>query len=250
MKALWTIPLAVVLGLALLPLNEWLYEELVNFDPQGEGQQWEWRYHREVMRNTSGVLAGHLLTFVVGMALARRRVVAVLTGIGIGVAVVGTARLVGGSRARVGGDGLVLWEPAVTLEEPRYWALLLAFPLFALVGAEFGILLAQRRRVVPVAVLAGVGWFFMTLVGLTTGARTGAPEVWFWLLPPLAAARVIAMAVASVSAESVPQTVIGDWGQAAAIALVGGLTGWAVLLGVAVWWRSRSTARRYVGEKS
>ncbi|SDT44528.1 hypothetical protein [Actinoplanes derwentensis] len=137
------------------------------------------------------------------------------------------------------------------LEEPRYWALLLAFPLVALVGVGVGTLVRgwRGRTLIVLAVVGGVGWLILTASGLMLDGRPGPPVGWLWLLPPLAAARVIGMAALSVNAEHIPPSVSGDWGQAAAFALVGGLTGWAVLLQVAAWRRAGSKLRRYDGTK-
>ncbi|SDT44505.1 hypothetical protein [Actinoplanes derwentensis] len=98
MKVLWALPVMVVLVLVLLPVNDGLYELLVNYDPQGDGQHWERRYYQEVMRRTSGMLAGHLLAFGVGVTLAgterteRTELLAVAAGTVLGTVALVTAR--------------------------------------------------------------------------------------------------------------------------------------------------------------
>lgn len=70
--AVWSVPVMVLLVVALLPANDGFYEFWINYDAQGDSQPWERRYNGEVMRRTSGMLCGHLLAFVVGMLTVRR----------------------------------------------------------------------------------------------------------------------------------------------------------------------------------
>ncbi|GAA1621753.1 hypothetical protein [Actinoplanes couchii] len=243
--AVWVVPAGVLLVLALLDFNDALYLDLIDFDPQTEDQQWDWSRYREVMRNTSGVLCGHVLVLVAGAMLARRHPPALAAGLAVvsgavtGAAVVGTARWLGEERPLVGADGQVLWAPDRVVEGPHYWALLVAFPLYALIGAAIGRLRLPRTSGgwAMLVLLAVLGWLAVMLAGLTERGRIVYPEVFLWAFPPLAGATSIGQS--SLSSTS------GDWGAAAAIALVGGLIGWAVLLHVAAWWRSRSSPRRY-----
>lgn len=247
MRVLWTIPAMVSLVLILLPVNEAFSIEWVNYDPQGDGQHWEWGFHREVMRATSGMLCGQVLAFAAGVWLAHRHRHPVALGLAaslgtvLGVVAFGTARLAAGERRMEGPGG-------VPLAEPRYWALVLAFPLFALLGV--GVRRLLRSRGAPLAVLAGIGWFIMTAVGLLMDGRDGPAVGWLLALPPLAAARSIGLATGSVDAEAEVPVVTGDWGQAAAIALLCGLTGWVVLVNVLVGARSRSRAWGGTGGKA
>ncbi len=257
MRVLWAIPAMVLLVVALMSVNEGFYEQMINYDPQGDGQQWEWGYHRQVMRATSGVLVGHVLAFVTGMWLARRyphrTALPSASGLGVVLALVafGTARLVsGGPRLRSPGPAGV--------EDPRYWALILAFPLFAAAGVGLGKLIGarpvesvqagsgeeQRRltRKAAVVVLATLGWLVVTAAGLLEDDRLSLPAVLLWLLPPLAAATVIGMGALSLDVWDLNPAFTGDWGEAAAFALAGCLTAWAVLLNVAA--RSRTRSRR------
>jgi hypothetical protein len=239
MRVLWAIPVTALLAAVLLPLNDGFYLTWINFDPQGEGQQWEWRYNREVMRNTSGYLGGHLLALFTGMWLARRRgypvALAVAAGIGTAMAAAAflTAHALGGERLRVGGDGQALWEPAVIGGIP-HGPLLLAFPLYALLGAGLGVLRTRWPRLLqadPVpAVVLSIGWAVACVAGLTEAGRFESPAALLWVFPPLAAATAIGMASLSLGAGEISPAFVGDWGDTASSALVIGLTAWTVVV--------------------
>ncbi|MFC4071082.1 hypothetical protein [Actinoplanes subglobosus] len=245
MRVLWAIPVTALLAAVLLPLNDGFYLTWINFDPQGEGQQWEWRYNREVMRNTSGYLYGHLLALVTGAWLARRRrypvALAIAAGIGTAMAAAAflTAHVLGGERLRVGGDGRVLWEPAV-VGEVQHGPLLVAFPLYALLGAGLDVLLAgrlgsRRARTVAVVVLT-IGWSVVSVDGLMQVGRIDFPAPLLWVVPPLAAATAIGMASLSLGAGEIRPAFAGDWGDTASSALIIGLAAWtavAVVTGAA-----------------
>ncbi|MEV0902092.1 hypothetical protein [Actinoplanes sp. NPDC049802] len=224
----WVVPAGVLLALVLMPVNDGFYLGVVNHDPQGDEQQWEWRYATEVMRRTSGVLVGHMLALVAGVLIGRRHRhtvalgVAVVAGTVLGLAVLVTARLAGGERLRVGADGRELWEPA-GLEGPPYWALLLAFPLYALLGVGLARLVGGRTGVPAVIVLVAA-WPVVTAFGLMRDDGASIPVALLWLIPPLAAATAISSAGRSPDVwPPGPVTPAGDWGEHAAIALVGGL---------------------------
>ncbi|WP_433795350.1 hypothetical protein [Actinoplanes sp. CA-252034] len=241
MRVLWAIPVTALLAVVLLPLNDGFYLTWINFDPQGEGQQWEWRYNREVMRNTSGYLYGHLLALVTGAWLAHRHrypvALAIAAGIGTAMAAAAylTAHALGGERLRVGGDGQVLWEPAV-VGGVQHGPLLAAFPLHALLGVGLGVLLAdrlgsRRARTVAVVVLT-IGWSVVSVAGLMQVGRIDFPGVLLWVIPPLAAATAIGMASLSLGGGENSPAFVGDWGDTASSALVIGLAAWtAVAIG-------------------
>ncbi|MEU8659915.1 hypothetical protein [Actinoplanes philippinensis] len=243
MRVLWAIPVTALLAAVLLPLNDGFYLTWINFDPQGEGQQWEWRYNREVMRNTSGYLYGHLLALVTGgwAALRHRRPVAFTLAAGVGTAMAAaaylTAHALGGDRLRVGADGQALWEPAV-VGQVQHGPLLVAFPLYALLGAGLGALLVGRLRTgrarTATVVILTIGWSVVSVAGLTQVGRADFPAALLWIVPPLAAATAIGMASLSLGAGEIGAAFVGDWGDTASSALVIGLTaGTAVVLGAA-----------------
>ncbi|MEU4626675.1 hypothetical protein AB0G04_42670 [Actinoplanes sp. NPDC023801] len=249
MRALWAIPVAVLLTVVLMPVNDGFYETWINYDAQGDSQQWEWRYHREVMRNTSGYLCGHVLALLTGVWLAQRHRYPVALAAAAGVAsamaaaVFVAARAIGGERVRVTTDGRVLWEPGAIGDLP-YGPLLAAFPLYALAGVGLGVLFGGRirsraARIVAVVVLAG-GWMVATMAGLLQDDRLGLPMWTLVVVPPLAAATVIGMASLSLDAWDLYPSLTGDWGDAAADALVLGLTAWTAVLAVAA--RARAAA--------
>ncbi|BEL07709.1 hypothetical protein Q0Z83_059000 [Actinoplanes sichuanensis] len=239
MRVLWAIPVTALLAAVLLPLNDDFYLTWINFDPQGEGQQWEWRYNREIMRNTSGYLYGHLLALVTGAWSARRRrfpvALAIAAGMGAAMAAAAflTAHALGGERLRVAADGRVLWEPTI-LGEVQHGPLLVAFPLYALLGAGLGVLLAdrlgsRRTRVVAVVLLT-IGWSVVSVVGLMQVGRIDFPAALLWMVPPLAAATAIGMASLSLGAGEIGPAFLGDWGDTASSALIIGLTAWTVVV--------------------
>ncbi|GIF44996.1 hypothetical protein [Actinoplanes xinjiangensis] len=251
MRVLWAIPATVLLAAVLVPANDGFYLTWINYDPQGEGQQWEWRYNREVMRNTSGYLYGHLLALLTGMWLAHRHrypvalVIAAGTGTAMAAAAFLTARALGGERLRIGGDGRVLWEPAV-VGEVQHGPLLLAFPLYALLGVGLGVLLAgwlpsRQSRTAGTLVLA-VGWSVVSVAGLMQIGRLDFPAAWLWVVPPLAAACAIGMASLSLSAGEASAAHVGDWGDTASGALVTGLAAWTAVVIVAALVHRHDTA--------
>lgn len=242
MRALWPIPVMVLLAGGLLFINDGFYIAQVNYDPSGDVQQWEWRYNQEVMTKTSGYLCGHLLALIAGMWLARRHryPVALAGAAAIGAALAGTAfltaRLLGSERMRVTPSGEVLWEPAVIGDVP-YGPLLLAFPLYAMIGAGLVVVLAHRPRTrgarITGAVVLLIGWWLVTIAGQLTDDGLDKP---FWtlvLIPPLAASTAIGMASLSLDAWEGSLTVEGDWGVTAANALLIGLTAWTAVITVA-----------------
>ncbi|MEV4281155.1 hypothetical protein [Actinoplanes xinjiangensis] len=252
MRALRTIPVMVLLVIVLMPVNEGFYVTSINYDAQGDSQQWEWRYNREVMRNTSGYLAGHMLALITGVWLARRHrypsAVALAAGIGTALAATAflTAHLLGGERVRVAADGRALWEPAVIGEVP-YGPLLAAFPLYALAGAGLGVLLAGRPRSRAARIAAGtallLGWWVATATGLMQDDRLGLPLWSLVVLPPLAAATAIGMASLSLDAWDLHPALAGDWGDTAAGALLIGLTAWTAVVTVAAFARAHRRGR-------
>jgi hypothetical protein len=255
MRVLWAIPVVVLLAVVLIPVNEEFYVTSINYDAQGESQQWEWRYNREVMRNTSGYLCGHVAALITGAWAARRHRYPAALGIAaaVGAAMAGavftTAWALGGERLRVATDGRTLWEPAVIGDVP-HGPLLAAFPLYAVAGAGLGVLLAGRPRSRGARIAAGVallfGWYVVTVAGLMQDDRLGLPLGALVLVPPLAAAAAIGMASLSLDAWDLHPELTGDWGHTAAGALLIGLTGWTAVITVAAFAHTRA-ARRVTG---
>ena len=237
----------VLLVVVLMAVNDGFYEAWINYDPQGGEQQWEWRYNRQVMRRTSGVLCGHVLAFAVGVLTARRHrhavalAVAALSGTALAAVTVAVAWPLGGDLFRVS-DGEVLWGPG-GVEGVPYWALLTAFPLCALAGVGLGVLLAgvqiNRQARIAVGVAVFLGWPVVVMAGLMQDDRLGFPSVLLWLIPPLAAATAIGMASLSRDVWDYSLVPPGDWGHEAAVALAGGLVAYAVVLNLAAVARRR-----------
>ncbi|MEH1130496.1 hypothetical protein [Micromonospora sp. CPCC 206061] len=237
---LLSIPLVTALAVILLPLNDGYYELWVNYDPQGDAQQHEWQYTTRAFRYTSGVLCGQLVALLAGAALAvRHRAWALAAAVPLGVLLAAVTFAVAYARDGRGPLDDVGIARLVAVE-------LAAFPLFAAVGVGLGLLLARRWRLLPLALPAfAVLW----AIGLMQDDRWAGPMWILWLLPPLAAAAAIPLTTMSVDVGADPPVTLGDGGQGALIALVGGLllyAGSLHLLGL-VLDRRRRRANRSAG---
>ncbi|MEV4625819.1 hypothetical protein AB0J90_05955 [Micromonospora sp. NPDC049523] len=174
--ALWAPGAVAVLALLLMPVYENGYEFVVNYDPQGDAEQFERLYTTALLRYTSGFVCGQLIALAVGAALGRHCVrtaaparplsimaTAGLAGTALGLlnlAVVAPAAALRTELAMsivdVRAAGLD-FDPDL-LRDPGFWQVLLvgllSFPLWAVAGAAAGLLL-DPARVVP-ALLAWV----------------------------------------------------------------------------------------------
>ncbi|WP_052721003.1 hypothetical protein [Actinoplanes rectilineatus] len=240
---MWSVPVAALLVVVLMPVNDAFYEFWINYDPQGDGQQWEWGFATDLMRGTSGVLCGHFVAFAAGLAAARRHRHRVALGLSVllGTVMALVAGLVLWLRGeRVGEVAEQVWRSAgVAGDGPPVGTLLLAlavaFPLYAAAGAGLGAAFGRRvsrHTVVTAGVLTGIGWTVVTLAGLLQNDDRGFPAVLLWLIPPLAAATAVGLGCLSLDAWSVPPVVTGDWGDQAITALLVGLTVFALILNV------------------
>jgi hypothetical protein len=211
---LLSIPLVALLAAMLLPLNDGFYEFWVNYDPQGDAQQYERHQTTIAFRYTSGVLCGQLVALLAGAVLAlRQRAWAFATAVPLGAVLAATVFAVSYAR-----DGR---EPLTDAAIARLVAVeLAAFPLFAAVGVGLGLALGRRWYLLPLALPA---FAIMWAIGLTQDDRWGGPEWLLWVLPPLAAATAIPLTTMSVDVWPDPPVTVGDGGKGALVALVGGL---------------------------
>jgi len=231
--AVWCLPVMALLVHLAMPFNNEYYEFFVNFDPQGDYQQQEWQHTERVFRYTSGVLCGHLLALLVGAALSRRhrQLVALAVAVPLGGLLALVAVAVAFSKARsLEAD----WVVGPAVDDPILMPVLLrelaAFPLFAAAGVGLGILLPRLRRY-GVKVLLLAGWVVATLTGLLDEADT-----WPWLIwtvPVVAAGAAIVRAGLSVDLLTEPPELVGDGGRGASIALLVGVTAYAIGLNLA-----------------
>lgn len=226
-----------LLACAAMPFNEGFYEYFVNFDPQGDAQQQEWQLTRRVFRYTSGVLCGQLLALLVGVGLSRwhRQVVALAVAVPLGALLALVTVAVGVPLARItetgrfAGRGI---EDAVLLRE------LAAFPLYAAAGVGLGLLLIRFRWYVLSAVLVAV-WCVAVLTGLL---QDDSPDVWPWLMwtvPFVAAGTAIALAGLSMNVGGDQPVLAGDWGHQASVALLVGVTAYAIGLNLVAYLKGR-----------
>jgi hypothetical protein len=231
MRTLWSLPVMALLVLLARPFNDQFYELVVNYDPQGDAQQHEWVYTTGIFQHTSGFLCGQLLAVVAGIVLGRRHPwpAAVRRALGIGVLLAAVAFAVAVPLALTGRQPAPFGDPVlvrVLLCE------LAAVPLLAAAGA--GLATVARGRVLgPLVALAGVGWCVGTVIGLLQDNRLSWPLWLLWTVPPVAAAATIALAGLSVDVWSDPSVVVGDWGRGSSIALLAGVSAYA--LGVNLW---------------
>lgn len=244
----WSVPLMALVVRATRGFNHGYYEFFVNGDPQGDAQQAEWQFATHVFTYTSGVLAGQLLSAVVGIALARRH----RHGIALLVAAALSALLAVVTVA----VGRPLTEPAGPLAAgppfddgvPGRVLLteLAAYPLYAAIGVGLGVLLWRLpggwRRLL--LVLLALGWIVATATGLFQNDTFVAP-VWLLGLPPVAASGSVALAALAVDDRGDEvAVVVGDWGHSAGVALLIGAAAWAVALNLVPLLRCRPQSKR------
>lgn len=219
--AIWALPVMVLLVWASMPFNEGFYEQLVNYDPQGEAQMAEYRRTREIFMETSGALGGQFLAATVGVLLSRRyqHGPALVQAVVLGVLMAGIPFALNGP-AHVGLSAAVLG----------------AFPLFAAAGVGAGVLTAgmpvHRRRPL-LAVVTGV-WLILATIGLFQDDGYTVPQV-FLAFPPFAASAAITLAGLSMDvwlgpSYEGPGELRGDGGHGARIALLTGIFAYALIL--------------------
>jgi hypothetical protein len=221
----------IALVLISMPVNDRFYGLWVNYDPQGDAELHEAWATAAIYRYTAGVLCGQFLSLVAGFVLGRRRRWAGLAAAGAAAAVLAAVTVaVAIPLARSYGGTQPVPVRLLAVE-------LAAYPLWAAVGAGAGALLtrARLRRGRDAVLVAAVSlWWIAALVGLVQDDAPGFPPWSLWLLPSLAAGTAIAQAGLSLDVYADPPVLAGDWGHAASIALVGGLTIYAGLAGLLV----------------
>jgi hypothetical protein len=233
----WLAPITVAgLAVLLMPVNERYYLTLVNYDPQGDRQQFEWLYTTALMRHTSGFLCGQLIALCLGALLGRRLIRSPAPGGGnarswlaptvVAAAIAGmalalvnlavTTPLAGGhtrltmSVARVRATGLEFHPDLV--HDPGFWHVLLVgllvFPAWAMAGVGAGALVSRGLT----AATALLTWALL--------APTLACLLLLWTDRWIAAfaAALLSPPVGSVS--SVIFTGSGDYGGTATVALL------------------------------
>ncbi|WP_262287017.1 hypothetical protein [Micromonospora sp. MA102] len=240
--AVWSLPAMALLVLAAMPLNDGFYDFWVNYDAQGDAQQYERIYTTRIFRHTSGFLCGQLLALLVGAALVRRnsqaRALAVAVPLAVLLAGVSFAVAYPLARARTGS---FLTTPP--LDDPVLVRVLLcelaAYPLYAAAGVGLGALLGRLRRRAtrwPLVVLLLLGWFVATMTGLLQDDRFNAPPGLLWAVPPIAAGTAIALAGLSLDVWVGPAVLVGDWGRGASVALLVGAAAYALGLNLLAAW--------------
>jgi hypothetical protein len=231
MRTLWSLPVMALLVLAARPFNNSFYELVVNYDPQGDAQQHEWVYTTGIFQHTSGFLCGQLLAVLAGIALGRRHEWpgAVLRALGIGVLLAAVAFTVAVPLGLSGRQPAPFADPVLV----RVLVCeLVAYPLFATAGAGLGTVV-RGRSLAPLVLLLVVGWCAGTVTGLLQDDRLSWPLWLLWTVPPVAAAATVALAGLSVDVGSDTPVVVGDWGRGSSVALLVGVTAYA--LGLTVW---------------
>ncbi|GAA3763955.1 hypothetical protein GCM10022379_34610 [Micromonospora maritima] len=247
----WSVPATALLVLVAMPFNDGFYTFWVNYDAQGDAQQYELLHTTRIFRYTSGVLCGQALALLAGAALAVRNTQAralaaavPLAALLAGVAVTVAYPL---ARAREG-----VFFPTGALDDPVLVRVVLcevaAYPLYAAGGVGLGALLRGRLRRPatrwPLVLLFLLGWFAATLTGLVQDDRFGAPSGLLWAVSPIAAGTAIALAGLSTDVWAVPPVVVGDGGCGAGVALLVSAAAYALGLNLlARWARRRALAR-------
>ncbi|SCG72198.1 hypothetical protein [Micromonospora humi] len=224
---LWSVPAMALLVLVAMPFNGWFYGFWINYDAQGDAQQYELLHTTRILRYTSGVLCGQALAWLAGVVLAGRNAQARALAVAVPLALLlaGVAVAVAYPLARAL-DSAFFTTPA--LDDPILVRVLLyevaAYPLHAAAGVGLGALLHGRLRRPatrwPLVLLILLGWCVATLVGLVQDDRFHAPYALLWTVPPMAAGTAIALAGLSTDVWAVPPVTVGDWGRGAGIALL------------------------------
>jgi hypothetical protein len=243
--ALFSMPVMVVLVLAVMPLNGDFYLSWINSDPQGDAEMAEWIHATRLFRYTSGVLWGQLLAFAVGVLVTRRHRHAVALAVAGATAVLLAATTVAvafplaaavhGTSIRADTDPLLI--QVVSRE-------LAAYPLYAAAGVGTGVLLGDRRPPHWVWWPLGTAWVVASITGMVQDDTFDAPIALLWTVPPVAAGATVGLAGLAIDVNREP-VVVGDTGTVAGVALLAGAMVWALLvnlLGLLV--RRRSPVRR------
>ncbi|MGY0002611.1 hypothetical protein [Micromonospora sp. I033] len=216
-----------LLALVAMPFNDGFYNFWVNYDAQGDAQQYEQLYATRIFRYTSGFLCGQLLALLAGAALARRngqaRALAVAGPLAVLLAGVAFAVAYPLARAREG--SVFTTSP---LDDPVLVRVLLcelaAYPLYAAAGVGLGALFAGRLRRPAIRwsllLLLLPGWVVATMFGLLQDDRFNAPYALLWAVPPIAAGTAVALAGLSMDVWVAQPVLVGDWGCGASAALL------------------------------
>jgi hypothetical protein len=224
--AVWSVSVMALLVFVAMPFNDGFYEYWVNYDPQGDAQQHEWIYMTRIFQYTSGVLCGHLLALLAGVALARRhaQATALVVAVPLAVLLAGVTFAVAYPLALASEGGYFTTAP---LDDPVLVRVLAhelaAYPLYAAAGVGLGVLLSGgparggRRLLLPLLV---AGWCAATLTGLLQDDGFNAPYWLLWTVPPIAAGAAIALAGLSMDVWVEPPVLVGDWGRGASAALL------------------------------
>ncbi|MGW0433698.1 hypothetical protein ACWDV4_14315 [Micromonospora sp. NPDC003197] len=229
--AVWSLPVMALLVLMAMPFNDGFYSFWVNYDAQGDAQQYEWIYTTRIFRYTSGILCGQLLALLAGIALARRHTQARALAVAIPLAVLlaGATFAVAYPHAQARESYLTnTYLNGTPLDDPVLVRLLLcelaAYPLCTAAGVGLGALLSKnpRRLVMPwmLVYLLQLGWFAATTTGLVHVDRFNVPSWLLWTVPPIAASTAIALAGLSMDVWASPPVLMGDWGHSASNALL------------------------------
>ncbi|SBT67833.1 hypothetical protein GA0070622_4914 [Micromonospora sediminicola] len=249
--AVWSVPAMALLVFVAMPFNDGFYSFWVNYDAQGDAQQYELLHTTRIFRYTSGVLCGQALALLAGAALAVRNTQAraLVVAVPLAVLLAGVAVAVAYPLARAR-EGIFFTTGA--LDDPVLVRVLLsevaAYPLYAAAGVGLGTLLGARLRRSatrwPLVLLFLLGWFAATLTGLLQDDRFDAPSGLLWVVPPIAAGTAVALAGLSTDVWAVPPVAVGDWGRGAGVALLVSAAAYALGLNLfARWARRRALAR-------
>ncbi|MEE6259220.1 hypothetical protein [Plantactinospora sonchi] len=250
----WSLPVMALLVLVAMPFNDQFYEFWVNYDAQGDAQQYERIYTSRIFRHTSGVLSGQLLALLAGAALARRHRQPVALAIGASLAVLLAVETfaIAYPLARAQ-EGVFL--TTAPLDDPVLVRVLLcelaAYPLYAAVGVGLGTLLFGRlprgpgRMLLRLLLLLSllVTWSVITMIGLSQDDRFNGPDWVLWVIPPLAAGTAVALAGLSLDVWRETAVLVGDWGYGASLALLVGTSAYAVGLNLIAWLLGRRRRR-------
>ncbi|MBB5113348.1 hypothetical protein ACLQ2Y_14285 [Micromonospora echinospora] len=248
--AVWSVPAMALLVVVAMPFNDAFYDFWVNYDAQGDSQQYELLHTTRIFQYTSGVLCGQVLALLAGAALASRNTQAraLVVAVPLALLLAGVAVAVAYPLARARED-VYFTTPA--LDDPILMRVLLcelaAFPLYAAAGVGLGaLLLGHLRRAAtrwPLVFLLLLGWFAATLVGLLQDDRFAAPYALLWAVPPIAAGTAIALAGLSTDVWAVPPVPVGDWGRGSSAALLVSAAAYALGLNLLARWAGRRVPR-------
>lgn len=134
------VPAMALLVLVAMPFNDGFYGFWINYDAQGDAQQYELLHTTRVFRYTSGVLCGQVLALLAGTALASRRTQARALAVPLAVLLAGVAVAVAYPLARAR-ESVFFTPPAH--DDPVLVRVLLcevaAYPLYAAAGVGLGL---------------------------------------------------------------------------------------------------------------